>query len=97
MLTSPQKDIIIGENEKQQVEITNTGEAVELVAAELIGKDIDKFVVKLPSLPMTLKKGEKIVLPVTIKPGSVPGNKVKLRLESVLGTDSGWEANLTVK
>jgi hypothetical protein len=96
-LTSPQTDIIIGENEKQQIEITNTGEPIELVAAELIGKDIDKFVVRLPSLPMILKKGEKIILPVTIKPGSVSGNKVKLRLESELGPVPGWEANLTVK
>ncbi len=96
VLVSPQKDISIGENEKQQIEITNTGEAVELVAAELIGKDIDKFVVRLPSLPMTLKKGEKIIFPVTIKPGSVSGNKVKLRLESILGPVPGFEANVTV-
>jgi len=97
VLVSPQKDISIGENEKQEIEITNTGEPVELVAAELIGKDIDKFVVKLPALPMTLKKGEKIVLPVTIKSGSVSGNKVKLRLESVLGPVPGFEESLTVK
>jgi len=44
---------------------------------------------------MTLKKGEKIVLPVTIKPKNVSGNKVKLRLESVLGPIPGFEANLT--
>lgn len=97
VLTSPQPDITIGENENQQIEVTNTGGPFELVAAELIGKDIDKFIVKLPSLPMTLKKGQKIILPVTIKPGSVSGNKVKLRLESELGPVPGWEANLTVK
>lgn len=97
VLVSKQKDITLTHGETQQIEITNEGEAVEIIAAELIGKDIENFVVKLPSLPMVFKKGSRIVLPVTIKPGTAPGNTVKFRLETVLGPVSNFEINLTSK
>ncbi len=96
-LSSDRNEVTVSENENQQIEITNNGEAVELIAAEILGKDVDQFIVKLPAMPMILKKGAKITLPVTMKPGSVSGNKVKLRLETVLGPVSGFEVSLVAK
>lgn len=97
VLVSSQKEYSLTTGQNQQIEITNEGEAVEIIAAELIGKDIDSFVIKLPSMPMILKKGSKIVLPATIKPGTVPGNTVKFRLETVLGPVSDFQINLITK
>lgn len=97
VLVANQKEFTLTEGQNQQIEITNEGEPVEIIAAELIGKEIDSFVVKLPALPMVLKKGSKIILPATVKPGSTPGNTVKFRLETVLGPVQGFEVNLIAK
>jgi len=96
-LISPVKELILATGEEQLLEITNEGEAVELIAAELIGKEIEQYVVKLPPMPMILKKGGKIALPVTIKAGTTNGNKVKLKLETVLGPVPGYQVELMAK
>ena len=97
VLVANHKEFTLTEGQNQQIEITNEGEPVEIIAAELIGKEIDNFVVKLPALPMVLKKGSKIILPATVKPGSTAGNTVKFRLETVLGPVHGFEVNLIAK
>lgn len=96
-LVTPQNEFAVGENDTQQIKITNNGDTFEMIAAELMGKETDQFVVKLPALPLVWKKGTTITLPVSIKVGSTPGNKVKLRLETVLGPVPDFEVILTAK
>ncbi|MBC7920745.1 MAG: DUF1080 domain-containing protein [Ferruginibacter sp.] len=93
-LVSQQKEIRLAAGESQSIEITNRGEAVEIIAAELLGKEIEQFLVKLPPLPMVLKKGGNLTLPVSLRPESKPGNQVKLRLETVLGPVADFEVSL---
>ncbi len=69
----------------QNIDITNTGDAVEIIAVELMGKNGDRFIVKLPEFPMVLKKNRQLTLPVSLKPGSKVSNDVFLRLETVSG------------
>jgi len=96
-IVTPQKELIITTSETRQIEITNNGEAVEIIAAELIGKNIEQFVIKLPSLPYVLKKGGKLVLPVSLQKGDETPNKVAFRLETLLGPVAGFEINLVSK
>lgn len=69
----------------KNINITNTGEAVEIIAVELMGKNSDRFVVKLPEFPLVLKKNKQLSLPVSLKAGSMVSNDVFLRLETVSG------------
>jgi hypothetical protein len=96
-LTAAQDSIVVTPKGKKQIEITNTGEAVEIIAAELIGKAIEQFVVKLPRLPLLLKRGEKLVLPVSLRYGDVTPNNVTFRLETVLGPVPNFAVQLYVK
>ncbi|MEO6948779.1 MAG: DUF1080 domain-containing protein [Ginsengibacter sp.] len=96
-LTSKQKEVIIGKGETQRIEIVNKGEPVEIIAAELLGKNIDQYLVKLPQLPFVWKKGTKVILPVSIKPGLIAGNEVILRWETELGPVSNFEVKLIAK
>jgi hypothetical protein len=93
-LHSDQKELIFSEGQTRQIEIDNHGDAVELIAAELTGKDIESFKIKLPPLPLILKKGQKLILPVYLKPGSRRGNSVKFRMETVLGPVPNFEIML---
>lgn len=97
LLETKAKEYLVGSSEKTNIEITNKGEAVEIIAVELAGKDIDQFQVKLPAFPMILAKGQKIVLPASVKQGTAAGNKVKFRLETLLGPVPGFEFYLTSK
>lgn len=96
-LVAKQKEIIVNGNETAVIEITNEGDPVEIIAAELIGAEIDKFVVKLPPRPFVFKKGSSITLPVSVKDGLASGHTVKFRLETVLGPVSDFAVNLTYK
>lgn len=92
---NPNVELISGQT--QQVEITNQGDAVEIIAVELIGKHIENVIVKLPKLPLILKKGGKLSLPVSAKSGAIAGNMVKLRLETVLGPVPEFEVGLQTR
>ena len=96
-IVTAHKELIITSSGTGQIEITNKGEAVEIIAAELIGKNIEQFVIKLPSLPYVLKKGGKLVLPVSLKKGDETPNKVAFRLETLQGPVAGFEVNLVSK
>ncbi|WP_207506923.1 3-keto-disaccharide hydrolase [Telluribacter humicola] len=97
ILVSTRKDIQVSDKGAQTIEIENQGEEVELIAAELIGKQLEQFDVKLPKFPLTLKKGEKLKIPVQARAGSTSGNNVKFRLETVLGPVNDFAVNLKVK
>lgn len=73
-------------DKSQTVRITNRGDAVELVAVELSGPAGDQFRVQLPVLPLRLKRGETLTLPVMLLSGA-SGKSVTatLRMETVLG------------
>ena len=96
-LVCAQPTMQVSEQEGQVMEIVNQGEAVELIAAELIGKDLEQFVVKLPSFPLLLRKGETLSIPVSAKVGSTPGNGAMFRLETVLGPVPDVSVRLQVK
>jgi len=80
--------------QEQRITITNQGEPVELIAVELIGKEIEKLTMKLPAFPTIVPKGATVTLPVSLKPGMSLGAPVKLRLETVLGPVPGCEVLL---
>lgn len=84
-LVPAKAEVILTPNEEQTIEIVNKGEAVELIAVELMGKNLEQFSLTLPSFPLVLKKGATLRLPVSTKVGSQSGTPVKLRLETVLG------------
>lgn len=96
-LVAKQKEIIVNGSGASQIEITNEGDAVEIIAVELMGDSIDHFIVKLPTMPMVFKKGASIVLPVSVKPGTPAGTTVRFKLETVLGPVSDFEVNLITK
>lgn len=81
----------------QNFKITNNGESVEIIAVELLGKDIDQFNIKLPAFPLLVKKGESLNLQASLKPGSTLNNNVKLKLETVYGPVSEFEIALVSK
>ncbi len=96
-IVSKRKEIEVSNKSHSQIELTNQGEVVEIIAAELMGKNIEQFVVKLPKLPLVLKKGDKFVLPVSLKDGNTTPNEVLFRLETVLGPVAGFEVSLISK
>ncbi len=83
-LVPDQQKLSLIPGQSQQVDIVNNGEAVEIIAAELIGRNIESVIVKLPKLPLVLKKGDQLKLPVSLKPNTAAGNKILFRLETVL-------------
>ncbi len=96
-IVSPTKELVVRNNGKSQIQLTNEGEAVEIIAVELIGKDIEQFVVTLPVLPLILKKDDKLVLPVSLRKGNTTPNQVAFRLETVLGPVENFEVQLISK
>ena len=96
-IVTSQKEYMITPDATLLVECINEGEAVELIAAELIGKNTAHFVVKLPPMPYAFKKGEKLVLPVKVRKGNAVPDKVTFRLETVMGPVPGFEIKLVSK
>lgn len=97
VLQTAEKKIVLAEGETKQITVTNQGEAVEIIAVELIGKDIEQFVVKLPSFPLVFKKGVTLNFPVSLKSGGPAGNSVKFRLETLLGPVADFEVELEAR
>lgn len=95
-IVTPHNEVVVT-NDKRNIELVNEGEAVEIIAAELIGKNIEQFEVTLPALPHVIKKGEKLNLPVSLKNGVTTPNNVIFRLETVLGPLPGFQVNLISK
>ncbi|MEO5892651.1 MAG: DUF1080 domain-containing protein [Ferruginibacter sp.] len=94
LLTVKDSTILVSGTVENNLVITNTGGPVEIIAAELIGDNIEEFQVKLPSLPLIIGIGQTITLPVNMRPGYKTGNQVKFRLETVLGPVQGFSVNL---
>ncbi len=78
----------------QHIVISNSGDEVEIIAVELLGKNIDQFVVKLPEFPLVLKKNKQLILPVSLKNGSKVQNDVLLRLETIAGPVEDFQVRL---
>jgi hypothetical protein len=106
-LVSDRSEVVISVKDVQNFVITNEDEDVELIAAELFGKNIEAFIVKLPAFPRVFKKGEKITVSVSLKDLSSvvattdeqqsiisKNNKVKFRLETAYGPVGGFEVML---
>lgn len=96
-LVAAQDSIVVTAEGRAKIEIANHGEAVEIIAAELIGKNIEQFVVKLPALPRVIKQGEKLVLPVALRNGNTTPDNVTFRLETVLGPVADFKVRLYSK
>lgn len=82
---SSKKEITVSENIPQIMKIINQGDAVEIIAVELIGSNLEQYTLKLPTFPLYVKNGEEISIPVSLKPGSLAGNQVTFKLETVKG------------
>lgn len=85
--------ITIGKEERI-IEVINKGDDVEIIAVELMGKNIDHLKVKLPEFPFLLKKGKQLQLVVSIKPDNNIKNPVALRLETLAGPVNDFEIKL---
>jgi hypothetical protein len=96
-LIASKYELQVSTQETHHIEIQNQGDAVELIAVELMGKDLEQFSLKLPTFPLVVKKGDKLTIPVSAKAGSASGNLVKFRLETVLGPISDFAVNLKIK
>jgi len=97
VFVSDKMQVDVTVDQTQDLKITNNGEPVEIIAVELLGKDIDQFIIKLPAFPLVIKKGESMNLKASLKPGSTLNNDVRLKLETVYGPVSGFEIALTSK
>ncbi len=94
VLSSLDSVVHIGRQTPKNIEITNTGDAIEIIAVELLGKNIEQFVIDLPRLPLTLKKNKSLQLPVSLRSDSQSGNSVLLRLETISGPAPDFEIRL---
>lgn len=80
--------------QEKEITIVNNGDAVEIIAAEILGKDIDSVIVKLPGFPLLLKKGRSLRLSVSLKPNTSIKKRLALRLETVSGPVEDFEIKL---
>lgn len=88
--------VAISHTEKN-ISIANNGDAVEIIAVELLGKNGDYVKIKLPEFPLVLKKGKALVLPTSVKPGKKLTNPLVLRLESPSGPVKDFEIKLVAE
>jgi hypothetical protein len=95
LLSTDKANTIVIPGQPQHFTITNNGEAVELIAVELLGKNIDQFNLQLPAFPLVLKKGESITIQAAVKEGTVAGNTVQLKLETLQGPVPGFTTSIT--
>ncbi len=96
-LVAGKTEVQVSEKQAQPIEVINQGDAVELIAVELMGKDLEQFTLKLPEFPFTIKKGEKLLIPITRKTGSTASQPVKFRLETAMGPVPDFVVTLTNK
>lgn len=89
--------VIIITPEEKNIEIVNQGDAVEIIAVELVGKNADDIKVTLPVFPLVLKNGRRLHLPVSLKTGSKFQGSAFLRLETVSGPVQDFEARLVAQ
>ncbi len=94
ILTAKDSVLTISNSSKKNIEISNSGEAVEIIAVELIGKNADHVLVQLPEFPLVLKKNKQLVLPVQVKSGSHLPNDIFLRLETISGPVDNFQIRL---
>jgi hypothetical protein len=95
-LVSSKKELRFAPGQTHQLLISNQGIDVELVAAELLGKNLEQWNITLPKFPHTLKKGEVLRLPVQAKANSTLGSKAILMLETVTGTVKNFAVTLQI-
>lgn len=93
-LVSNKKEFTIPGKEVRQMMITNKGGDIELIAAELLGKDQEKFNVKLPAFPLVLKKGETITVSVSLKESSSDKNILKAGITDKASASEGERSAL---
>lgn len=96
-LIASKSEVQVSAQEPQTIEIMNQGDAIELVAVELMGKDLEQLTLKLPAFPLLIKKGQKLSIPVAARNGATAGNQVKFRLETVLGPVPDFAVTLKTK
>ncbi len=96
-LVASKKDISLSKTGGQTLDVVNQGETIELIAVELIGKNIEQFGLTLPRFPLVLKKGEKLSIPVAAKAGASAGNQAVVKFETVLGPVHDFSVALNVQ
>jgi hypothetical protein len=97
VLTASQKQVDVTAGQPQQIKITNSGEPVEIIAIELLGKNSDSFIINKPSFPFVLSKANGMAMQASLKAGSKVNGPVKLKLETINGPVSSFEIELNAK
>lgn len=97
ILSTEQKQVALNSSSPADIVITNTGGTIEIIAAELLGKITDPFMVQLPPLPLVLKKGETMHLQAQQKQGYTGANTAIFKLETVHGPVPDFEILFTSK
>jgi hypothetical protein len=94
ILASTQKQLQITAGEPTKLQITNSGDPIEIIAIELLGKNGDSFIIKKPIFPFVLSKSNSLAMEASLKAGSKIQGPVKLKLETVYGPVSSFEIEL---
>jgi hypothetical protein len=89
-----EKELVFAPMERKELHIKNQGEAVELIAAELQGKNLEQWTVRLPQFPLVLQKGDMLTIPIELKEGSKDNHEVVLRMETLLGPVKDFKVGL---
>ena len=93
-LSCDKKMLDFAPKERKEVHIKNQGEAVELIAVELQGKNLEQWAVQLPDFPLVLQKGDTLTIPIKLKEGSKGNEGVVLKMETLLGPVKDFEVQL---
>ncbi|OLY91829.1 protein of unknown function [Cnuella takakiae] len=94
VLSSAAGELVFKKGERKEIVITNKGDAVEIIAAELLGKDAGRWSLKLPVFPINIEKGKSITIQVELKEAGMGAGDNKLKLETLLGPVKDFEIRL---
>ncbi len=93
-LSSEIKNLVFEKGQRKDIVITNNGEAVEVIAIELMGRNAERWSAQLPKFPKVIGKGESISIPIELKKAGTGENVNILRLETLLGPVKDFEIRL---
>jgi hypothetical protein len=97
MLAISQKQLKITPGQATKLNITNSGDPLEIIAIELLGKNGDSYIIKKPTFPFTLSKSNSLPMEASLKSGSKIPGPIILKLETVNGPVSSFEIELNTK
>lgn len=95
ILTS--RDSVVISEVARDISISNSGDPIEIIAVELIGKYADQLKIELPEFPLIIKKNNSMKISVSSIKGNSISVPIKMRLESVSGPVPDFEVTLFIE